>query len=61
MRGIKGEVYEGGVKVPFLISWPDHLPPGQTRDPIIADPIWTIITEKYKNAFLRQSQLIQLM
>lgn len=28
MRGIKGWVYEGGVRVPCFISWPGHIPQG---------------------------------
>ncbi len=29
MRGIKGSVHEGGVKVPFFIRWKDIIPPGK--------------------------------
>ena len=32
LRGGKGELYEGGVRVPFLVSWPDKLPQGSTYD-----------------------------
>ena len=30
MRGIKGSVHEGGTRVPFFISWKNHIQPGQT-------------------------------
>ena len=32
LRGHKGKLYEGGVRVPFLASWPGHLPEGATYD-----------------------------
>jgi arylsulfatase A-like enzyme len=36
LRGAKGEVYEGGIRVPFLISLPGKLKPGTYTQPIIA-------------------------
>ncbi len=30
LRAGKGTVYEGGVRVPFVVSWPGHLPAGKT-------------------------------
>lgn len=37
LRGYKGEVWEGGIRVPFLVQWPDRLPAGKVyREPVIA-------------------------
>ena len=32
LRGIKGTMYEGGFRVPFLMSWPGHLAAGKVED-----------------------------
>jgi arylsulfatase B len=32
LRGGKGDVYEGGLRVPFLVRWPGTIPAGQTYD-----------------------------
>jgi arylsulfatase A-like enzyme len=37
LRGIKGQVYEGGIRVPFMMKWPKRLAAGVVNDsPVIA-------------------------
>jgi len=38
LRGAKGTALEGGNRVPFLMSWPGHIPPGS----VIDDPVITL-------------------
>ena len=33
-RGQKGDVYEGGTRVPTLVSWPGHVKPGRVESPV---------------------------
>ncbi len=32
LRGYKGQVYEGGIRVPFALRWPGHIPAGMVYD-----------------------------
>jgi arylsulfatase A-like enzyme len=37
LRGVKSQVWEGGIRVPFLVQWKGHLPAGKTYDhPVIS-------------------------
>ncbi|TRX71775.1 sulfatase [Carboxylicivirga sp. M1479] len=29
-RGNKGDVWEGGIRIPYIFSWPDHIKPGSS-------------------------------
>jgi arylsulfatase B len=31
LRGGKGELYEGGVRIPMIVRWPGHIPAGQVE------------------------------
>lgn len=32
LRGMKGSAWEGGIRVPFVVSWPGHIPSGAIYD-----------------------------
>jgi len=37
LRSYKGQVFEGGIRVPFLVQWKGHLPAGKVyQNPVIA-------------------------
>lgn len=36
LRGAKGSTWEGGLRVPAIIRWPDRVPAGRTSDAIIS-------------------------
>jgi arylsulfatase A-like enzyme len=36
LRGAKGQVYEGGIRVPFVVSWPGRLPQGKDYGPPVS-------------------------
>ncbi|MBI1375239.1 MAG: sulfatase-like hydrolase/transferase [Phycisphaera sp.] len=35
LRGGKGETWEGGIRVPFIMKWPGHIKPGATDDTVV--------------------------
>lgn len=37
-RGGKGNLYEGGLKIPFLVRWPGKIAPGQVSDLVFYQP-----------------------
>ena len=45
MRGRKGQVFEGGVRVPCLIRWPGMIPARKIDDPAAHIDIWPTLRE----------------
>jgi arylsulfatase A len=41
LRGVKRDLYEGGIRVPFLVSWPGTVKAGQVSDHISA--FWDVL------------------
>ncbi len=39
-RGAKFSVFEGGIRLPAIISWPGHLPAGQVRGQMVHGCDW---------------------
>jgi arylsulfatase A len=40
LRGVKGNVYEGGIRVPAIFRWPGHSTPGSVSDEPISAVDW---------------------
>lgn len=40
LRGAKASLFEGGIKVPSIISWPGKLPAGKVRDQFAVNTDW---------------------
>jgi len=41
LRGIKWDLYEGGIRVPMIVRWPSTIPSGQTSDDPMA--LWDLL------------------
>jgi arylsulfatase A-like enzyme len=40
LRGYKEELFEGGIRVPFVAAWPDTLAAGAYEQPVISLDVW---------------------
>jgi len=51
LRGEKGQVYEGGIRVPFLLQWKGHLPSSITYDrPVISLDVFATASKVARHA-----------
>lgn len=51
LRGSKWNLYEGGIRVPFIVRWPDRLPAGTTSDrPVTGFDLWSTFATLAENA-----------
>ena len=41
LRGMKGSLYEGGIRVPLIVRWPGHIKAGGTSDLPVA--FWDLL------------------
>ena len=39
-RGAKASLFEGGIRVPSIISWPGKIPKGQVRNQFAVNTDW---------------------
>jgi len=50
LRGGKGQVYEGGIRVPFMLQWTEHVPAGAEYDePVISLDVYGTAAALAKN------------
>ena len=40
LRGLKGSIYEGGIRVPAIVRWPGRIQPGSTGDRVTGFEDW---------------------
>ncbi|MHC5109419.1 MAG: arylsulfatase [Planctomycetota bacterium] len=41
LRGLKGQLYEGGIRVPLIAKWPERVPPGRESSHVCAS--WDLL------------------
>ncbi len=47
-RGLKGSMYEGGIRVPFLVRWPGRVEAGSVSDHALAfEDVWATLDELF--------------
>jgi arylsulfatase A-like enzyme len=57
-RGWKISFFEGGIRVPFIVSWPDEINPGQKSDSVIHHfDIFSTIASAAKTKSLNENEL----
>lgn len=57
LRGAKACLFEGGIRVPAIISWPGKIPPGQVRNQFAVNTDWFPTLASYCNIKLIREDL----
>jgi arylsulfatase B len=57
LRGGKGELFEGGIRIPFIMSWKGKIPAGKTIDTPIVSMDANVTALEIGNAAPKQEQL----
>ncbi|HWS00577.1 MAG TPA: sulfatase/phosphatase domain-containing protein, partial [Prolixibacteraceae bacterium] len=58
LRGQKGDVFEGGIRVPFAIQWPAKIKAGQVYDqPVISLDIFASVVAQAKNPLSTKNEI----
>ena len=62
LRGSKGQMYEGAIRVPFMVQWKDHLPAGKTyQKPVSSMDIFATAAELAAAESPRQLEGVNLI
>jgi len=55
-RGAKGSLFEGGIRVPSIVSWPGKIPKGQVRSQMVTGCDWFPTVAEYCGAKLTKDR-----
>jgi arylsulfatase A len=56
-RGCKGNLFEGGLRIPSVISWPGTIPPGETRNQAVFGCDWLPTIADYTGSDMEPESL----
>ncbi len=56
-RGCKGNLFEGGIRVPSVVSWPGHIPQAEVRDAMVMGCDWLPTIADFADCQVDQASL----
>ena len=57
-RGHKGNLFEGGIRVPSVVSWPARLPKGEVRDQLVTGMDWFPTLAEWTGAVIAEERVV---